>query len=300
VRAAAFRLEEIDAAVRIGERVLEESQAVAAGVGPDYFPASGVHLISGRIPENTAIAAGQPLAVVDERLAALAWPDRPALGQTISVGATSYEVAAVVTHQRFSLLRETPALAFVPTPPRNERQRLALWAPGLDAGQLRERLMPIVAALASGYDVGVFPRTFARQFDGEVSNASFQRPILTVLGLFAFSVAGIGLFGLVSYLVEQRTRDFGIRLALGARGTDITRALARESIVPALIGLALGLAAGAALQDLVRATMFGWESSGPLAIAIVCAAILAVAIVAVAGPARRVLRIDPAATLRSL
>jgi ABC-type antimicrobial peptide transport system permease subunit len=120
-----------------------------------------------------------------------------------------------------------------------------------------------------------------------------------VLGAFAFSVAGLGLFGLIAYLVEQRTRDFGIQLALGARARDICRDLVRQSVVPALIGLAVGLAGAGGLANVMRASMFGWQSSGLVTVALVIGTIVGLSFLAVVGPARRVLRIDPAVTLKA-
>jgi ABC-type antimicrobial peptide transport system permease subunit len=107
------------------------------------------------------------------------------------------------------------------------------------------------------------------------------------------------LFGLMAYLVEQRTRDFGIRLAMGARARDVLRQLVIESLIPAGLGLALGLVAAWALEGVMRASMFGWESSGAAAAVMVGTAVVGLGLVAIVGPARRVLRIDPAITLRA-
>jgi ABC-type antimicrobial peptide transport system permease subunit len=215
------------------------------------------------------------------------------------VGDTSYDVVGVVENPRYSLIREVPPVLFVPAAPVNERHSVTVFAPELSATELTQRFTSVMSSAAPGFSPNVSPQTFERMFDDELANARFQQPIIIVLGVFAFTVAGVGLFGLVAYLVEQRTRDFGIRLALGARARDIRRDLAAESLWPASIGLAIGLAAAWGLQGVMRATMFGWESSGPLAAAAVAAVVIAVAIVAVAGPARRVLRIDPAITLRT-
>ena len=121
---------------------------------------------------------------------------------------------------------------------------------------------------------------------------------MTAFGILAFVLAGIGVFGLVSYLVAQRTREFGIRIALGARRQDVWRGVLRESLAPAAAGLAVGVGAAWALERFIRSSVFGWESSGALSVLVVSAALLFVALVAAVGPARRVLRIDPAIVLR--
>jgi ABC-type antimicrobial peptide transport system permease subunit len=175
---------------------------------------------------------------------------------------------------------------------------MTVWAPGLSDRDLAQRIAPVMSALAPGFQANVSARTFDRLFSDDTGNIRFQQPIVLALGLFAFSVAGIGLYGVVRYLVEQRTRDFSVQIALGARPSDIWRAVARQSLRPAVMGLLLGLAGAWTLSGLMRATMFGWESSAPLSMAAVSVLVLLVAVVAVIAPARRVLRLDPSVTLR--
>jgi putative ABC transport system permease protein len=90
-----------------------------------------------------------------------------------------------------------------------------------------------------------------------------------------------------------------VRLALGARPAHIWRQVVADSVTPAVLGLGIGLAVAWALERVVRASVFGWESSGPAAMAIVAAALLGVAVLAAVGPARRAMRIDPVRTLRA-
>src|SRR3970282_812679 len=97
---------------------------------------------------------------------------------------------------------------------------------------------------------------------------------MIAFGIVTFALAGIGVFGLVSYLVAQRTREFGIRLALGARNRDIWRAVLRESVAPALVGLISGSAAAWTLERFVRASAFGWPSSAIAAVTVVSVALL--------------------------
>jgi ABC-type antimicrobial peptide transport system permease subunit len=106
-------------------------------------------------------------------------------------------------------------------------------------------------------------------------------------------------FGLVSYLVEQRRREFGIRVALGATPGDVWQTVIRQSLVPAVVGLTAGIGAAWALESVVRSSVFGWQSSGVAALAAVAVALLGVAVLAAAVPARRAMRIDPAVTLRA-
>ena len=103
----------------------------------------------------------------------------------------------------------------------------------------------------------------------------------------------------VSFLVDQRAREFGIRMTLGARPADIWRSVIGQSLRPAMIGIVLGVAAAWSLEPVVRSTVFGWQTSGAEAVAIVVIALLGIAVLSTALPARRAMRVDPATTLRS-
>jgi ABC-type antimicrobial peptide transport system permease subunit len=160
-------------------------------------------------------------------------------------------------------------------------------------------MRPAVSTLVPSAVVRGEPVTLATLFNRQTGEAEFQGPIMIAFGVLTLALAGIGVYGLISYLVAQRTREFAIRLALGARTRDIWRTVGRESIAPAVAGLVAGSAAAWTLERFVRATVFGWPSSGLAALTLVSVALLAGAIIAAAGPARRTMRIDPAAVLRA-
>jgi ABC-type antimicrobial peptide transport system permease subunit len=189
-------------------------------------------------------------------------------------------------------------MAYVPRPRVESRDSLLVWAPGLSATEVHARVAGPISALAPGVVVSASAVSFESLFLRDIGEANFQRPIVLTFGLFAFGVAAVGLFGLVSYLVAQRIRDFGIQIALGARPAHLWRSVVRESLIPACLGLSLGLGVAAALERMVRARIFGWDASGPLAMSIVAVALLSVAILAAVGPARRAMRVDPVMVLR--
>jgi predicted permease len=299
VRAASVVFESAKDRVRLDDQILERDAAGVLALGVGAIPAIGLHVLAGRTPTEAESRAVAPVALVDERFARTYWRDRPAVGQRVSVGDVAYDVIGVIASPRFSLLRETPPLVVVPATPRPERTGMTVWAPGLSEADLSQRVAAVLGSLAPGFRPNVSRRSFDRIFDDDTANVRFQRPIVLALGLFAFSVAAIGLYGVVRYLVEQRSRDFSVRIALGASPADIWRAVARQSLRPAIAGLVLGLAGAWVLSGLMRATMFGWESSAPLSMAAVSALMLLVAILAIIAPARRVLRLDPSVTLRA-
>ena len=300
VKAASAVWQTVREPVRVGERVLDARSVYPIALGPTGIEAMGMHVLAGRTPTPAEVAGRAAVAVVDDRFARAAWPDGSPLGRQVEVAGVLHEVIGVVQHPRFSLVRETPPVLFVPGADSPERRAMTVWAPGLTETELTERIAAVLQTLAPGYLPNVSARSFERSFGDDIANVRFQRPIVLVLGAFAFTVAGIGLFGLVAYLVEQRTHDFGIQLALGARPAHICGDLLRQSLWPSAAGLILGLAGASALAGIMRAGMFGWESSLPLSIAVVGILVLLVSLLAVVEPARRALRIDPAVTLRSV
>jgi ABC-type antimicrobial peptide transport system permease subunit len=174
-----------------------------------------------------------------------------------------------------------------------------VWAPGLSADDLVARIAGPVSALAPNHTPVVRLETFARAFADDLAPIRFQWPILVTLGAFATTLTAVGLFSLVAYIVEQRRRDMGIRLALGAGRRQLAAAVVRLGLVPALIGLTIGLAIAASVQRVIAATTFGWPVAGYLAMALVAAAVLVIVVVAVVAPVRRVLALQPSEILRA-
>ena len=278
---------------------LPEVEAFAVAEG--YFEGWGSQLRTGRLfsPEDFR---AQNVAIVDERFASRAWPNEDARDRTIRIGQGGPLTIVGVIAPQVHRLDEAPLPAvYVPRlfEPPAYGWRMVVWAPALRPGEIVERVAPAATAIAEGTKVSASPVEFEWVFNRQTGEATFQAPVMTAFGVLAFALAGIGVFGLVSYLVAQRTREFGIRLALGARRHDIWRGVCRESIAPACLGLVVGIAAASALERIVRASVFGWESSGVAALLVVTGVLLFVAVVAAIGPARRVLRIDPAVVLRS-
>jgi hypothetical protein len=300
VRAVAFQAGQtvrgvsIDAAPALGDE-----QLAARAVQPEYFSAWGVQPVEGRVFGEDDATDGVPVAVVDSSFAALAWPGRSALGQTVRVGdEVPRQVIGVIPPMRWQLSRAGRPTAYVPWTG-GELDRLIVHAPGLSADDLQQRLRASLLELTPDHVVTASALTFDQLFLRDIGEAQFQRPIAATFGIFAFAVAASGLFGLVSYLVAQRTRDFAIQLALGARPTHVWRAVVRESLMPAAVGLVAGLAVAGALERVVRSSVFGWDASVPLAMGLVTGAVVLVAVLAAIGPARRAMRVDPATALRA-
>ena len=133
----------------------------------------------------------------------------------------------------------------------------------------------------------------------DIGEARFQGPIVTALGVLALALAGVGVFGTVSFLVAQRTHELGIRVALGASPGDIWRSVVLATVGTTLAGLGVGSLSAWMLESVVASTVFGWTSSGSGALSLVAGAILSAAVLAASIPAGRASRIDPASALRA-
>lgn len=278
-----------------------ETRLFVAAAGPGYFETWNRPLHSGRWFEAEEYRSEAPVAIVNGTLAELVWPDTSAIGQQVRTpDGMTRTVVGMVEPRLWNLARPPFPEAYVPAMnPPDYGVTLVLWAPGLSVADLRAQAAVTLAGALAGATVDVSALTFDDIFVRSIGEARFQAPIIAAFGAFAFLLAGIGVFGLVSYLVERRRHEFGIRLAIGARPHDIHRAVFRQSIVPAAIGLTVGLAGAWMLETIVEASVFGWESSVVAALVGVTVALLAVAVTAAMVPARRALRIDPIMVLRS-
>ena len=141
-------------------------------------------------------------------------------------------------------------------------------------------------------------RTMEQVISESTARQNFNMLLLTLFAVLALTLAAIGIYGLISYTVEQRMQEFGIRLALGAGARDVVAMIMRQGMLLATIGLALGLAAAYGLTRLLASLLFGVKTTDPITYALVAAVLLIVSLLACYIPARRATRIDPLIALR--
>jgi len=135
--------------------------------------------------------------------------------------------------------------------------------------------------------------------DRSVEDALFRATLIAAFALLALVLAAVGVFGLISYTVTQRTREFGIRVALGASRGQVVLAVVREGVVLAIAGIAIGIIAGAVATRALTAFLFGVGAGDPLTFSAVALLLLVVAAAASYVPSRRALRVDPVVALRA-
>jgi predicted permease len=265
-------------------------------VTPDFFRAIGIPLVSGRVIAESD--RDRPVAVVSSLTARRLWPNENPIGKRFRLGADFYiEVVGVVGDVRSSLQKNPNMTVYVPFWQR-DRSGFALHVrTSGDPLSIAHAVRAEIRRLDSGLVVGQF-LTLDSIVDASVAQRRFQLLLVMVFACAALLLAAIGVYGVVSQSVTQRTNEIGIRLALGATRHDVWRLVARHGLTPVLGGLCAGLAGAAVATRLVSGFLFGVKAIDPLTFAAVSLVLLAAAATACAFPALRATRVDPLIALR--
>jgi putative ABC transport system permease protein len=286
----------------------QEPFATDSPVGPDYFRALGIPVLAGRGVNEQDTLDGRPVIVVSETFARKHFPDRSAIGQQIRFyngrpGGTPpppREIVGIVGDVRQRALAEaTRPQFYVPHAqmPWGFGSFVLRVAPGRDALSVVTAAKAVIARI----DPEQAPSDF-RLADEIVSDGTARhRTLSALLGALAFValvLAAVGIYGIISTTVRARTQEIAVRVALGAQRGAVLRSLVFEGLRLAVAGAAAGLAGAAALTRLMGALLFEVEPLDPIVFVSGVTALLLVAAVACAWPARRALRLNPAEALR--
>lgn len=275
-------------------------------VSPDFRAALGIPLTKGRFFTDEDREGTQAVVVIDEEMVRRYWPNTDPIGKRIAFGGQSNpapqwrEVVGVVGHTKHEGLdaEDRVQLYF---PYRQVGRRDSMWLVVRTAGD------PIAFA-ASVSDVVQSmdrdqPLSRLTTMEGLIEESLGQRRLSTLLlALFAATallLASLGLYGLMSYVVTERSREIGLRMALGAERSRVLSLLMRQGLGLVAIGLAGGLAGGFALTRLLTTQLFGVEATDPLTFVAVVVLLLGVAALATLLPALRATRVDPVEVLRN-
>lgn len=280
-----------------------EDEAVLLNVvSPGYFETLRMPLVAGRDFDGGDRAGGNPVAIVNEAFVARFWPGQSALGKRIGDlgGDLGVEVVGVARTARYTNVREGPTpIVMVPLSqfyvPGMTVVARAL--PGLQPSALVPALQRAVAEVDAGLPI-FRARTLEEHLGATLATERAAALLFTGSAAVALCLVAVGLYALVSYMSAQRTREFGVRVALGAQRREIVREALRDTAVLVGLGIALGMALALSLARGLAALLYGIASADAAAFGF---AALALAVVAVAAgwiPARRAARLDPMAALR--
>jgi putative ABC transport system permease protein len=270
-------------------------------VTPAYFQVVRLPLVTGRLFEATDTTGAAPVALVNAAAARRFFAGMDPIGARITMWGAQRTVVGVVGDERFQGLSAAPPIGlYLPlsqAPSANGAGVLLVRTSG-DPAAAAHDVRAAIRAIDPGLAVfGLEPLrdTVARS----LSERAFTMALLALFAALAIGLAALGVHGVLSYGVEQRAREIGVRVALGARPSGIMARVMGESLVLSAAGLAIGLAGAVVLTRLMSGLLFGVTPTDPLTFGAVAVLLLGVAVTASLVPARRAARIDPLVTLRA-
>jgi predicted permease len=270
---------------------------------PDYFAALGIPIIRGRNFTADEIDKRQPVIVVNQSLANKLWPNQDAVGKTIVAGARSPDpplqltVIGVMgdTHQvsleddtRPEIVRPMVDYTFLTLSVRGAGD------PTLLTAAIREQVRGIDHDLPA-YDI----ETMQEIVDLSLGQRRFNGFIMSIFGGLALLLAAVGIYGVLATSVEQRTREIGVRMALGARRGNVLRLIMLSGLLLVLIGMGIGVVAGFGLTRWLASMLYGVSPNSLATYLLVSVAMIVIAMVACYVPARRATKVDPIKALRA-
>ena len=273
-------------------------------VSPEFFATLRIPLLRGRFFQPEEMSAGTNRVVISEDVARRYWPAQDPIGRRLKFGPADaqnpwLEVIGVVKDVKYRGLPQNPTPdpdLYLPLSERGRSYSLAVRSSGRP-----ELLIPAVTAQVRRLNPGipVFQiSTMSDLIDAQLADARFARTLVGSFAGVALLLALVGMYALISYFVSERTREIGIRLALGAAPKDIFSRVIGQSMALAGLGLLAGLLMALATGRVLTALLFEVSSTNPLVLGSVAVLVLITAAAASALPARRATRIDPMVALR--
>jgi putative ABC transport system permease protein len=291
-----------------GGRPLPRGYAVdKPAVSPDYFHVMGIRLLSGRGFSERDNSDAPSVALISEFVARTLWPQENPLGKRITLEEDPkpqdwLTVVGVVDDVRQTSLTEKPHPAIYQ--PIEQVRRPSFLSHMTFAVRTAAHMQGVAAAMRSvlqDVDKNQPVQSIAAMtdlLDATTAEPWFQARLISVFSILALLLSAIGIYGVLAYAVTERTREIGIRMALGAEKSDITRMVLQRSLLLAAAGVALGVAGALAVTRVLTRFLFDVKPTDPATFAMVAAVLVAVALFAGLLPARRATRVDPLVALR--
>jgi len=270
-------------------------------VTPEYFHLVGMELLRGRLFSDFDNEKTASVAVINETMAKTYWPNEDPLGKQLKVSRTATAwttVVGIVADARTESLENARVPEVFLSLYQKGEHHLAIFLRGrLDAGVIPEQVREQVQAVDA-----TLPVYGAQTLNETVSlSLSERRFSMEMVGLFAVTallLAGLGIYGVISYLVSERTHEIGIRVALGAQRSNIMRTVLQQGLGLAITGTAIGLVCALIVSNLMAELLYGVRPTDPLTFAGVAILLIGVSMAACYIPARRAMRVDPLVALR--
>jgi len=280
--------------VSAGERPPEVGWQLASN---GYFKALQIPLIAGRLFDDRDVQTGPPVAIISEAIQKRFFPNESAIGKRVKQGDETLEIVGVVGNIRRAGLRDEPRADMYFPFERNKPGQITLF---VRTAADPEKSLPAIKAAITRIEPNAF--LSEEQTLAHVASESERvtRVVLWLLGVFAvtsLALAAIGIYGVMSYAVRQRTREIGTRIALGATRGNILWLVLHQGAVIAAVGTVVGLATGLATTRFLASILYGVTGSDPLTLSVAVVLLVMTIMLASYIPARRAASVDPAKTL---
>jgi putative ABC transport system permease protein len=284
-------------------------------VTPDYFRAMGMRMVEGRAFTGQDQAQSPRVAIINETMARRYWPDQTALGKRAALDLETMkffpdrppifdlemgmrEIIGVVRDVRHEGLEKEPQPEmYIPDQQKPEREMNLIIRAAVDPMSLAAAVRSAVSAVDPDQPVANI-KPMSRLLADSVAKPRFNYLLLTIFAAVALILSATGVYGVMSYAVAARTREMGIRLALGARAADVLKLVISQGMKPVMAGVTLGLAGAFALTRVMATLLFGVSATDPAIFAGVAALLAVVALLACYLPARRATKVDPVVALK--
>jgi predicted permease len=271
--------------------------------GPRYFETMGIRLVEGRFPDERDGANAPLVLIVNQTLARMYWPGESALGHRMKPsfqGEWRTIVGVVEDVKNGGIDKPTGTELYVPygqTGGQGMRSAYVILRTQGDPVRMASAARAIIREMDASLPVSSV-RTMDEVMSLAQSRPQFLTMLLTLFSSVALVLAAVGIYGVISYSVAQRTNEFGIRMAMGASPRDVLRMVLGQGLLLGGLGVAVGAAGALALTRLIRGLLFGISSFDPVTFIVMALAMTAVTLAACWAPARRATRVDPMIALR--
>jgi predicted permease len=276
-----------------------------------YFESLGATLLKGRLINETDNDKAPPVAVVDEKFAHRFWPNGEALGKRVSIGGPGSqrwgEIVGVIRHIRYygtnkegqdrAYFPEGREQVYYPLAQNPQRTMYLALHTATDPTNLTNAVRSVVQSLDRElpvYDV----KTMNQLVSTAVANPRLNLVLMGIFAGVALVLATVGIYGVMSYAVTQRTHEIGIRMALGAQTSDVMKMVVGQGMALTGAGVVFGLAGALLTTRLMSSLLFGVSATDPVTFGIISLILVGVALGACFIPARRATKVDPMIALR--
>ncbi|HLK19803.1 MAG TPA: FtsX-like permease family protein, partial [Bryobacteraceae bacterium] len=281
------------------QRNQQNLSVLVNAVDEHYFNVMQIPVVSGRKFESTDTQSSIPVAIVNEAMAQAYWPKRSAIGGRIQVGKQTLQVVGIAKNIKYRDMSEHPQpFLYLPFSQQYESLMTLHVETSVDPATLAGPVLAEIRKLDAGtpvQDIQTMQHFFR---EGALFGTRLITQIVTAIGLFGLLLAITGLYGVIAYSVSRRTREIGIRMAIGADPGSVARLVLRQGMRLTGIGAAIGLALSLLVSQLLGSMLVGVSARDPEVYVAVPLLLTAIALLACYVPARRAARIDPLLALR--